>query len=181
MKIIDINGSERTAKKAFLDPNYPGYVRVDFRRHHEWYSIKEFLKNNPNMKDVVKGAKETAPDITGTVTQAKEKTLKDDTQNFSPNEYMDYHVWISRGHGEGQVRSVIKNTKDTLTINKAWDTKPNTTSQYVVASEIDEDMKSMGNTLPIEDMKKLEEKAIKMDIKKGLKPAERKYTKDKDN
>ena len=77
MKIIDINGSQRSAKKAFLDPDYPGYVRVEFRRHHEWYSIKEFIKNNPSMKDIVKGAKETAPDITSTVTQAKEKTLKD--------------------------------------------------------------------------------------------------------
>ena len=181
MKIIDINGSERTAKKVFLDPDYPGYVRVEFRRHHEWYSIKEFIQNNPTLKHIIKGAKDTAPDLTGTVTSAGEKTLKDTTQNFAPNEYMEYHVWISRGHGEGQVRSVIKNNKDTLTINQAWDAKPNTTSQYVLAQEIDEDMKSMGNTLPQEDMKQLEEKAIKMDIKKGVKPAERKYTKDKDN
>jgi hypothetical protein len=178
MKITDINNAIRDAKKAFIDPDYPGYVRIEYRRHHEWMTIKEFITLNPKLGDVVKGAKETPPDLTSIVTKTDKNTLVDDEQRFKINEYMGFHVWISRGHGEGQVRSVIKNDINTITLDKPWDTKPDSTSQYVLASEINEDMKVMGNTLPQEDMKKLEEQARQMDIKNGIKPAKRQYTTD---
>jgi hypothetical protein len=180
MKIIDINGTERDAKKVFLDPEFPGYVRIEFKRHREWMTIKEFLQKNPNLKDVVKDAKEAAPDITGTVSSATNSTLKDTSQSFDPNAYMGYHVWIARGHGEGQVREILKNSQNTLTLNVPWETKPNNTSQYVIANKIDKDMHAMGNTLAIEDMKALEKKAIEMDIKRGVKPTKRLYTKDEE-
>ena len=177
MKIKDINGSEREAQKVFMDPDYPGYVRLEFRRHHEWMTIKEFMHFNPDMGEIVRGAYQPPEDLTGEVSKATNNSLTDTSQNFKLNEYMGFHIWISRGIGEGQVRSVIKNDENTITIDKPWEAKPAEGSQYVLAQEIDENMKAMGNTLPLEDMKKLEEKAIKMDLKNGLKPAERQYTK----
>lgn len=175
MQITDINGSTRNPKKVFLDPQFPGYVRVEFNRYHEWYSIKEFLQFNPDLKHIVEGAPEPPPEMTAIVGKADSLTLKDATQNWKPNSYLGYMVWISRGKGEGQKRTVVKNTKNTLTIDKAWEVKPNTTSQYVLAQHIT-DVPAMGNTLPQEDMKKLEEAAIKMDLLRGQKPHERQYT-----
>ncbi|MFC1654041.1 hypothetical protein ACFL1M_04305 [Patescibacteria group bacterium] len=179
MKIIDINGNEREAKKAYLDPEFSGYVRVDFKRHHEWYTIKEFLQFNPELKDIVEGAKESPSDLTGIVTKATNLSITDKNKKLKTNEYMGFMVWISRGKGEGQRRSVIKNSKTSIYIDKDWDVKPDHTSQYVVAKEIQE-VPAMGNTLAVENVKELEEKAIKMDIKRGIKPQERQYTKDPD-
>lgn len=176
MQITDINGSIRNPQKVFLDPKFPGYVRIEFNRYHEWYSIKEFLEFNPDLKHIVDGAPEAPPEMTGIVTSATNKTLEDSTQNWAPNSYMDYMVWISRGKGEGQKRSILKNTKTNITVNAPWEVKPDTSSQYVLAQHI-MDVPAMGNTLPQEDMKKLEEAAIKMDLLRGVKPHERQYTK----
>lgn len=179
MQITDINGQIRNPKKVFLDPEFSGYVRVEFNRYHEWYSVKEFLQFNPDLKHLVEGAADLPKDTTGTANKATNNTLTDATQNFKPNSYMDFMVWISRGKGEGQKRYVIKNTKDTLTIDKPWEVKPDSTSQYVLAQHI-MDVPPMGNTLPTEDMKKLEETAIKMDLQRGIKPHDRQYTKEPD-
>lgn len=180
MQITDINGSVRNPQKVYLDPTFPGYVRIQFNRYHEWYTIKEFLQFNPDLKHVVDGAKEAPPEITGIVTGATAKTLEDATQKWSSNSYMGYMVWISRGKGEGQKRDILKNTKTSITVSAPWDVKPDSTSQYVLAQHI-MDVPAMGNTLPQEDMKKLEEVAIKMDLQRGVKPHDRQYTLIHDN
>lgn len=166
MKIIDINGSEREVKSAAPDPSYPGFMKVEFRRHHEWYSIQEFLQFNPTLSHLTASAKPQSPDVVSTVTSSAKTTLSDSSQNWDENTYTGFFVWISRGKGEGQKRTVLSNTKNKLTIDTPWDTLPNKTSQYVISYNIHE-VKAFGNSLPSENMKDLERKAIELDKQKG--------------
>jgi hypothetical protein len=166
MKIIDINGSEREAQSVSPDPGYPGFMRVEFRRHHEWYSIEEFLEKNPQLKNLTQNAPTVSADIVGTVTGSGANYLADTAQNWLPDDYLGKFVWISRGKGEGQKRTVVSNSKNRLTIDTPWDVKPNKTSQYVVSFNV-HDVHAMGNVLPQENMKEFEKKALVLDKQRG--------------
>lgn len=167
MQIIDINGSERNCLKAYPDPIYPGYMRIEFKNHHEWFTIKEFTDFNPTLKGLT-GSTPTMPDDDlGVVTKATSDTLTDVTKNWDLNSYVGFTTWISRGKGEGQQRLVVKNTHNTITIDKPWDTTPSKFSQYVLSHNT-HDLPALGNTLPQEDMYKLEEESKKIDRKRGI-------------
>jgi hypothetical protein len=166
MKIIDINGTEREAQKVYPDPTYPGFMRVEFRRHHEWYSLAEFLEFNPTLKNLTENAPATPTEVVGVVTSSHPANLVDKSQKWLPNAYLGMFVWISRGKGEGQKRTIIKNDSTRLYLDKPWDIKPNTSSQYVISYNV-QDVKNMGNVLPSENMKDLEKKALKLDKQRG--------------
>ena len=53
------------------------------------------------------------------------------------NAYVGYHVKIIDGTGEGQIRVILSNTADTLTIGTAWGTTLDATSRYQVMSAPD--------------------------------------------
>lgn len=156
MKIIDINGNERDCVKAYPDKDYPGYMRVEFktaiRSHHEWWPIKEFIKYNPNLISLTKGAPKQVEETLGIVSSSSDITLTDKKQKWEEGSYIDFPVWISRGKGEGQIRKVLFNSKDTVTVDKPWDTKPDKTSQYVISHNI-HDPQPLGNALPGMDKK----------------------------
>jgi hypothetical protein len=166
MKIIDINGSEREVQNAYPDPHYPGFMKIEFRRHHEWYSIPEFLEFNPTLDKLVQNAPAAPDEVVGVVTTSGKDYLTDTKQNWQPNAYIGMYVWISRGKGEGQKFVISKNTTNRVYINKTWTTKPNTSSQYVISYNIQE-VKAMGNVLPSADMKELEQRALKLDKQRG--------------
>ena len=166
MKIIDINGSEREVQAVAPDPHYPGFMKIEFRRHHEWYSIPEFLEFNPTLKALTENAPATPDEVVGVVSSSGPNYLTDSKQAWKPNTYLGMFVWISRGKGEGQKRTVVKNTKNRLYLDKPWDTQPNPTSQYVVSYNI-QAVKAMGNVLPTANYKDLEKKALQMDKKRG--------------
>jgi len=140
MKIIDINGKERDCIKAFPDPSYPGFIRVEYenpkRKYHLWYPIEDFIRNNPRLLDVVKGTVKLPDEMTSVPTSATKSTLTDSTQNWEEGSYTGLHVWIGRGKGEGQAREIIANTSDTLILKDHWDDLPDTTSQYVISEHI---------------------------------------------
>ncbi len=162
MQIIDINDMPRDVKSVSPDPNYPGYVRVEFKRHHEWYTIQEFISRNPSLEHLTKNAPKIPDEIVGVVSRATPTTLKDVNANWKDNAYLGFFVWISRGKGEGQKRTVVSNTHNTITIDKPWDTKPDKASQYVLSFNV-QDVHAMGNTLVQDDFKALEKRAIEMD------------------
>ena len=61
----------------------------------------------------------------------------------------------------------LGNTKNTITVDKPWDSpRPNKTSQYVLSHNVQE-VKPMGNTMGIKDMEDYEKEALKMDKKWG--------------
>lgn len=167
MKIIDINGNERECVNAYPDKDYPGFIKVEFstslRSYTEWYPIEEFKSRNPNLEYIVKGVRKEAKDSTGVVSKSTNTTFTDSQQKWEKNIYAGFPMWISRGKGEGQVRTVLSNTGNTIVIDKQWDVKPNRFSQYVISRNIREDVKPAGNILTEEEIHKLELKARKMD------------------
>jgi len=155
MKIIDINGLERECAEVVSDPSYPGFVKVLLPSHRtpdsprtEWYPIADFLARNPNLKDTIPAP--PPPDLTGIVTKVGKNYLTDNTQNWAPNVYKDFILWISRGSGEGQTRIIIKNNHNTAYTNKPWDTRPDKTSQYVISHNVHNPI-PQGNQLPTEE------------------------------
>ncbi len=61
-------------------------------------------------------------------------TLVDKHQNWKPDFYHDATVLILSGQGFGQYRRVIGNTKDTLKLEKPWNVKPDSTTEYLVSA-----------------------------------------------
>lgn len=155
MNIIDINGNKRECAEAYPDKDYPGYMRVEFktgvRSHHEWYPIDEFIKNNPNLKKMTIDAPRVIEETLGIVSSSNKNELTDKKQKWELNIYVGFPVWISRGLGEGQVRTITTNTSNTLVIDKPWKISPNKTSQYVISHNI-HDPQIRGNTLPEMDI-----------------------------
>lgn len=185
MQIIDINNAVRECKRVFLDPAWPGYVSVEFVRTSdptktriEWMPLHDFALKNPDLKDLFAGKSTApAPDVSGIVTTAGQDTLVDKDAKWTQNAYAGYHVWISRGPGDGTTRTILKNTPTILYIDKPWDKKPNKDSQYAIVSRLPENTAPSGQILPITELRNLEIKARKMDLKAGRKPAPRQYTK----
>lgn len=147
MKIIDINGAERNCQNAYPDPSYPGYIKVEFRSHHEWFTIKEFLAANPSLSNLTQDTPAIPDEDLGVVTSSSQDSLKDSGKNWKVNDYLGFTLWISRGKGESQTRIVTKNSHNTLYIDRPWDIKPNKTSQYVLTHEV-HDSVVHGNALP---------------------------------
>lgn len=169
MQVVDINGATRECISAYPDKQWPGYIRVEFankkRKHTEWYPSDDFKKNNPNLGLINDAVPYIAKEISGIVTRVGENTLTDNTQSWEENEYVGFPLWISRGKGEGQVRTVILNTKKTLTLDKSWDILPNTFSQYVLSHNVNPLAHPLGNTTYEQDQHSLEKKAKAMDRK----------------
>lgn len=154
MKIVDINGEERECVSVSPDPKFAGYMKVEFvsknrvgYTHSEWYPVADFIKNNPTLKDLTSKAKKVINDDLGVVTSAKKNSLTDKSKKWKDNDYVGFPLWISRGKGEGQTRTVVNNTKNTLTIDKPWKEVPDGTSQYVLSHNV-HDPQVRGNTLP---------------------------------
>lgn len=190
MKIIDINNQERNCDKVYLDPHWPGFVTVLFvsknrpgYKHTEWMPMEQFFQNNPELKGKVSADFVPTPlpqQIAGAVTASGKDTITDSNKDWQTNVYAGFFCWISRGKGEGQVRTILKNTSSILTLDKPWEIKPNNTSQYSVLHNKPQSSSNNHNTLAEADLLPiLEEKARKYDLARGIKPAPRQYTKEK--
>lgn len=152
MKIIDINGLERDCLEVIADSHHPGFVKVVIPSRRtptepriEWYPLADFVARNPSFADTL--GSPPPPEITGIITKATKTTATDDTQNWTPNIYQNFTLWISRGTGEGQTRTIVKNNHNTISIDQPWVTKPDKTSQYVISTNIHHPL-AQGNSLP---------------------------------
>lgn len=140
MEIIDINGNKRECHSVATDKDYPGYVKITFkndrREYYEWYTIEEFKLKNPNHPLPTGKLNKPAYEDLGRVSSSTEFTLTDKIKSWPENVFKDLPLWISRGKGESQVRTVKSNGKNTMVIDKAWVILPDKTSQYVVSPNI---------------------------------------------
>lgn len=68
----------------------------------------------------------------GTATSSGATTLVDTTKIWTPNIYRGVRVRIISGTGINQVRTISSNTIDTLTVDSAWATNPDNTSEYTI-------------------------------------------------
>lgn len=177
MQITDINGEKRDCVEIFPDNKFPGFMKVKyvsrFRPNHqycEWYKKEDFVKNNPQLANLIKDAKEPWKEDLGVVSAAGNTTLCDKTKKWHKNEFAGYPVWISRGRGEGQTRKIKENGDTTLTVDKPWIVIPDKTSQYVISHNV-HDPQIMGNTLPQEFKLPKKKKHIKILKGTGSPPA----------
>lgn len=67
---------------------------------------------------------------TGYVASATSTTLTDATKDWATDEFKYAFVEITKGTGAGQVREIVSNTSNTLTVSSAWTITPDTTSEY---------------------------------------------------
>jgi hypothetical protein len=71
----------------------------------------------------------------GTVTEATDTTLTDTSKTgataWVEDEQIGYAVYIYDGTGKGQIREIIDNTTNQLTV-ATWTTNPDTTSKYII-------------------------------------------------
>jgi len=151
---MDVNGVSRECVKIALDSKFLGYVKVDFESknrkgfvYSEWYPKADFIKNNPNLAKLVKVSSKQPKDDLGRVSLASLTTLTDKSKKWKRDEFVGSPLWISRGRGEGQTRTIVSNSEDTLIIDKAWKSVPNNTSQYVISYNV-HDPQVLGNILP---------------------------------
>lgn len=154
MKIIDINGIKRECVSVVPDKAFPGFMKVEYKSkirkdytHSEWYPIADFVKNNPRLAHLAKGAPKPPKEDLGIVSKATTNSLYDKTKKWRKNIFAGYPLWISRGKGEGQTRTILSNDARRLTIDKNWDVIPDRSSQYVISFNI-HDPQVLGNILP---------------------------------
>lgn len=158
MKIIDINNQERECERIFLDPHWPGYVTVMFvsknrpgYQHNEWMPLTDFFAKNPSLKDKIAhdyAPPPLPPQIAGEVTGSGPDSLTDSTKDWRKNLYVGFYVWISRGQGQGQVRTILSNTAKKIKVAKFWEVQPDKSSQYTILHNMPKSAKTVGNFLP---------------------------------
>lgn len=68
----------------------------------------------------------------GTVTSATSTTLTDTTKTWTVNQYVGVIARITAGNGEDGFKTIVSNTVDTLTLDSAWTTTPDSASEYTI-------------------------------------------------
>ncbi len=81
----------------------------------------------------------------GTATSGTSTRIYDTSQSWSTNVYAGRFVWIHSGTGAGQRRRITGGGSTYLNINFAWDTTPDSTSQYLVTYDF-ADIKTANNS-----------------------------------
>jgi prepilin-type N-terminal cleavage/methylation domain-containing protein len=61
-------------------------------------------------------------------------TLNDTRKDWTGIDWRNFRVTIVSGTGAGQTRTIVSNTRDTLTVNTAWSPVPDNTSEYRILS-----------------------------------------------
>lgn len=70
--------------------------------------------------------------VLGTASSGGATTLTDVTRTWTANQFVGYQVALLDGTGKGQVRDVIANTSDSITVSPGWTVIPSSTSRYTV-------------------------------------------------
>lgn len=63
-------------------------------------------------------------------------TLNDTSKNWTSSQWQNKTIVITAGKGIGQTRIIGNNTATQITLNTAWTTIPDTTSNYVICDEV---------------------------------------------
>lgn len=65
-----------------------------------------------------------------TTNSATGTSLTQTGAGWTANDFVGQYVYITEGTGSGQIRKVVTNTTDTLNVDRAWSTNPDTTSVW---------------------------------------------------
>lgn len=77
-------------------------------------------------------AMSTVEEDSGTATGGTLTTLEDTSQDWDTDEWKGEAVVIAGGTGSGQERVIKSNTATELTVEEAWNTPPDATSDYFI-------------------------------------------------
>ena len=78
----------------------------------------------------------------GTASGSTATTLQDSGRKWSDRIWIGLYVQITDGDGKGQIRKIVGNTIDTLTVDRAWDAgkPPGAKSKYLITRAIVDDL-----------------------------------------
>jgi hypothetical protein len=93
-------------------------------------SVEAFIKSAEKEVDRVTFTTYWNVEDSGTATAGGNTTLTETGSAWTVNGYAEMYVWIYGGTGEGQVREIVSNTADVLTVDRAWETNPDTDSTF---------------------------------------------------
>ena len=86
---------------------------------------------------------------TGTVTSATSNTLTDTSKSWATDIWKGRYVEITGGTGAGQIRLILSNTSDTLTLSASWAVVPDSTSTYRIFGGPISDVSIQSGTGPV--------------------------------
>lgn len=81
----------------------------------------------------------------GTLTSTSGRILTDTTKNWGVNRWANYAIRIIAGTGDGQLRQILSNGKDSIVIYDGWNIQPDSTSIYVIQASTEEMFATIGN------------------------------------
>ncbi len=78
----------------------------------------------------------TVPTTSGTASAGADYSLTDSGAGWTINAYRDFVVKIIGGTGQGQAKTILENTSDTLYVDGRWDVNPDSTSQFEIYPKV---------------------------------------------
>lgn len=115
--------------------NMPGSCAVNFRFAEGKDTTLIGHPTKGFVYEAYTGYADLSPGDNGTSTGSNTSTtLKDTTKAWGSNVHKDSSVTIVEGLGRGQKRVIASHTADTLTLESAWTTTPDTTSVYSIGA-----------------------------------------------
>lgn len=119
---IDVNRSKYAIYPFFLsETTYPG--PIGYSEYLYWYTNSSMS----NMDTVGHGRLDS-----GVTTSATTNTLTVNGKTWTADAFVDKVVVIINGQNAGDVKQIITNNSDTITINQTWLSPLDTTSEYVI-------------------------------------------------
>lgn len=68
----------------------------------------------------------------GTITTSTGRIIFDSTKNWTTNQWANFAVRILKGTGDGQLRQILSNGKDSLVLYEPWNIQPDSSSAYAI-------------------------------------------------
>lgn len=94
-----------------------------------------------------------AYNLSGTATSATSTTLTDTTKSVKVNSYKNFWIITTGGTGSGQVRKILSNTANTVTV-AAWSVTPDATTTYKVMGSYSAGVATAGGATTLTDSTK---------------------------
>jgi hypothetical protein len=93
-------------------------------------NMTTFILSAEKEVDRLTNTTQWAVEDNGTVSSATDSTLVDSSKTWIAEDYIGEYIWIYSGTGSGQARLIEDNDTTSLTIDRDWDTNPDSTSKY---------------------------------------------------
>jgi hypothetical protein len=66
------------------------------------------------------------------ITSATNDSITQTGAGWTPNDLTDLYIWVYSGTNSGQIRKIVSNTSDTITVDRNWTANPDNTGKFKV-------------------------------------------------